>query len=103
MANLMKFSKAFSDKNRVKILKMLSEGDKNVGTVATKLTVEENLASHHLRVLYTLGLLKTKKKGREVYYRLHKPKIVKILRDLRENEFFREALTESLQEQKNSN
>lgn len=98
MANILKLSKAFSDKNRVKILTMLSEGDKNVGTVADKLNVEENLASHHLRVLFNLGLLKNDKKGRQVFYGLNKKKLVRILRDLKQNDFFREALTEALEE-----
>ena len=44
MANMLKLSKAFSDKNRVKILKMLTVGAQNVSTVADKLNVEENLA-----------------------------------------------------------
>lgn len=99
MANMLKLSKAFSDQNRVKILKMLSEGPKNVSTVADQLNVEENLASHHLRVLYSLGLLKNNKKGRQVYYDLNKAKIVKVLKDLKKNEFFREALLEAVQEE----
>jgi DNA-binding transcriptional ArsR family regulator len=45
-----KVSKALSDKNRIKILHFLSDGQKNVSDVADRLNVEENLASHHLRV-----------------------------------------------------
>lgn len=98
MANMLKLSKAFSDKNRVKILDMLTDGPKNVSSVADKLNVEENLASHHLRVLHSLGLLKNSKKGRQVFYDLNKPKIVTLLKDLKRNEFFREILTEALEE-----
>ena len=96
MADMLKLSKAFSDKNRVKILQMLSEGDMNVGSVADELNVEENLASHHLRVLYNLGLLKNEKKGREVYYSLNKKKVVTIMKDLQDNDFFREAMEEAI-------
>lgn len=96
MVNILKLSKAFSDQNRVKILKMLSDGEKNVGTVADKLNVEENLASHHLRVLYALGLLKNAKKGRQVYYSLNRTRIISVLRDLKQNEFFRDVLSEAL-------
>ena len=56
--NPQKVSKAFSDKNRIKILTFLSEGQRNVSQVADRLNVEENLASHHLRVLASLGFLK---------------------------------------------
>lgn len=98
MANMLKFSKAFSDKNRVKILNMLTDGAKNVSTVADKLNVEENLASHHLRVLYSLGLLKSQKKGRQVFYDLNKTKMVTLIKDLKQNEFFREVLMEAMVE-----
>jgi len=63
---LEKLSKALSDKNRLQILEFLSDGQRNVSDVADRLNVEENLASHHLRVLASLGFLKNDKKGREV-------------------------------------
>ncbi|MCA9302279.1 helix-turn-helix transcriptional regulator [Candidatus Nomurabacteria bacterium] len=92
----MRLSKAFADKNRVKILQMLSEGPLNVSTVADDLNVEENLASHHLRVLHSLGLLKNTKRGRQVFYSLNKAKMVSLIRDLREVPFFKEVLEEAL-------
>lgn len=98
MANMLKLSKAFSDKNRVKILKMLTDGAQNVSTVADKLNVEENLASHHLRVLFSLGLLRSQKKGRQVYYDLNRVKIVSFLKDLKQDAFFKEVLTEAMED-----
>ena len=77
---------------------MLSDGDRNVGEVAENLDVEENLASHHLRVLASLGFLSNNKKGREVYYRLNKKRFVTLIRDLRRNPAFREILMEALEE-----
>lgn len=99
MARVFRFSKALSDKNRVKILQMLTEGDKNVTSVADKLNVEENLASHHLRVLFTLGLLKSTKKGRQVFYGLNTSKITGLFRDLRKNPIFKEILLDSLKDE----
>lgn len=99
MANVLKISKAFSDQNRVKILKMLTEGPKNVSNVADKLNVEENLASHHLRVLHALGLLRNSKKGRQVFYDLNKARFVTLIKDLQKNDFFKEVLAEALEEQ----
>jgi ArsR family transcriptional regulator, arsenate/arsenite/antimonite-responsive transcriptional repressor len=98
MANIEKFSKAFSDKNRIKILDYLSSGQRNVSDIADKLNVEENLASHHLRVLAALGYLKNDKKGREVFYRLNETKFVALIRDLKRNPAFREILTKALKE-----
>ena len=93
-----KLSKALSDKNRLQILEFLSDGQRNVSDVADRLNVEENLASHHLRVLSSLGFLKNDKKGREVYYMLNETKIVALLRDLRRNSRFKSMLQESLKD-----
>jgi len=95
---LEKVSKALSDKNRLQILEFLSDGQRNVSDVADRLNVEENLASHHLRVLASLGFLKNDKKGREVYYMLNEAKIVALLRDLRRNSRFKSILQESLRD-----
>jgi len=97
MASMLKVSRALSDQNRIKILEMLSEKENNVGNVADNLDVEENLASHHLRVLASLGFLNSNKKGREVYYRLNKKRFVTLIKDLQRNPAFREILLEALE------
>lgn len=96
MVNILKVSKAMSDKNRIKILQMLSTGETKVGDVAEKLNVEENLASHHLRVLASVGFLKNSKKGREVYYSLNTKRLVSLFKDLSKNKAFNEILSEAL-------
>ncbi len=95
---LEKVSKALSDKNRLQILEFLSDGQRNVSDVADRLNVEENLASHHLRVLAALGFLKNDKKGREVFYMLNESKIVALLRDMRRNPKFKSIIQESLKD-----
>lgn len=93
-----KISKALSDDNRLKILKYLSDGQKNVTQVADKLNVEENLASHHLRTLAALGFLKNEKKGREVYYKINEIKFVNLIKDLKKSAAFRSILKEALRD-----
>ena len=95
---LEKIPKALSDKNRLQILEFLSDGQRNVSDVADRLNVEENLASHHLRVLASLGFLKNDKKGREVFYMLNESKIISILRDMRRNPRFKSIIKESLKD-----
>ena len=95
---LEKVSKALSDGNRLKIMRYLSDGQRNVSEVADKLNVEENLASHHLRVLASLGFLKNDKKGREVFYRLNETKFIALIKDLKKNPKFRELLIKALEE-----
>jgi len=92
-----KVSKAFSDQNRIKIVTFLSEGQQNVSQVAEELNVEENLASHHLRVLASLGFLKNDKKGREVFYRLNEIKFVNLIKNLKKNPAFKEILLKALE------
>ena len=77
-------------------MEMLSESDMKVGDVAEALNVEENLASHHLRVLASLGFLKNNKKGREVFYKINKARFVSLIRDLMRHDVFKEILSESL-------
>lgn len=96
MVNLLKISKAMSDQNRIKILQLLSEGESNVSNVAENLNVEENLASHHLRVLASLGFLKNKKKGREVFYKINKTKLTSVVKELHKNPVFKEIIDEAL-------
>jgi DNA-binding transcriptional ArsR family regulator len=93
-----KVSKAFSDENRIKIVGFLSEGPKNVSQVADKLNVEENLASHHLRVLAALGFLRNDKKGREVFYRINETKFISLIKDLKRNETFKDLLLKALED-----
>ena len=95
---LEKISKALSDKNRLQILEFLSDGQRNVSEVADRLNVEENLASHHLRVLAALGFLKNDKKGREVFYMLNESRIVALLKDMRRNPKFKSILVEALKD-----
>ncbi len=96
--NQERISKAFSDRNRLKILRYLSDGPQNVSAVADKLSVEENLASHHLRVLASLGFLKNKKKGREVFYDLNETKFISLLKDLKKNPAFKQILLKALED-----
>jgi len=93
-----KVSKAFSDDNRIRIIKYLGDGQKNVSQVADKLNVEENLASHHLRVLSSLGFLKNEKRGREVFYRLNETKFTSLIRDLHRSPAFRKILKQVIEE-----
>ncbi|KKS31020.1 hypothetical protein A2380_02310 [candidate division WWE3 bacterium RIFOXYB1_FULL_43_24] len=95
---LEKVSKALADKNRLKIIQYLSTGQRNVSEVADKLNVEENLASHHLRVLASLGFLKNDKKGREVYYRINETRFIALLKDLNRSRVFKEILLKALED-----
>jgi DNA-binding transcriptional ArsR family regulator len=97
-----KISKAISDKNRIKILNYLIKGPQNVSSVSEKIDIEENLASHHLRILANLNMIKGTKKGREVIYTINRPKIISLVKDLIKNPFINEIVQEVISEKKKS-
>jgi DNA-binding transcriptional ArsR family regulator len=67
---------AFGDTSRVRILSCLSDGERNVGSLAQALGISESAVSHHMRQLRHLRLVSSRKKGREVYYRVDDPHIL---------------------------
>jgi DNA-binding transcriptional ArsR family regulator len=61
---------AFSDTSRVRILSALMEREMNVGALAAAVGVSQSAVSHHLRGLRQLKLVRARRDGREVYYRV---------------------------------
>jgi DNA-binding transcriptional ArsR family regulator len=59
---------ALSDETRIKIVKLLSEDEKNVGGLAQRLESPQSTISHHLRVLKETGLVRAERRGRSIYY-----------------------------------
>jgi ArsR family transcriptional regulator len=61
---------ALGDETRIKIVKLLSEGEQNVEDLTRLLGVSQPTISHHLRVLRENGLVQSEKRGRSIYYSL---------------------------------
>jgi len=64
---------ALADETRLKIIKLLSEGEKSVDELVQAIGFAQSTTSHHLRVLKEAGLIKGEKRGRSVYYSLAQP------------------------------
>lgn len=62
--------RAFSDRTRLRILHLLSEGEMCVGDLVTVLRVPQPTASRHLAYLRKSGLVVTRKNGTWNYYQL---------------------------------
>ena len=60
--------KIIGDKNRLKILLYLMEGEKCVGDIAENINVSQSATSHQLRILKDANILKSKKDGNLIYY-----------------------------------
>jgi ArsR family transcriptional regulator len=71
---------ALSDPRRVQILASLMEGEQNVSSLAEIVGISESAASHHLRGLRLLRLVRARKAGRQVFYCLDDDHIAELLR-----------------------
>ena len=61
---------ALASPDRLRIIRLLREGPRNVGEVASGLGIAVVNASHHLNVLLDAGLVCNRKDGRHVVYSL---------------------------------
>lgn len=68
-----KFFKALADVTRLRILGLLSIREMCVCEIMVALDLTQPTASHHLRILENVGLIKDRKKGKWVFYALTEP------------------------------
>jgi ArsR family transcriptional regulator len=96
MQALEKISKSLAEKNRLLIIDLLFKESLKVSEVAEELEIEENLASHHLRVLNKNGLVKSVKKGREVFYSINRNKFMSVIKQLIKKPYIKEMVKEAI-------
>jgi len=77
-----RFFKAFADEIRLRILSLLASREMCVCEVMVALDLTQPTASHHLRILETVGLVKHRKEGKWVFYRLSNPLQIKNMLEL---------------------
>ena len=73
---------ALADPARQDLVQLLAREELNVGDVSSRVTLSRPTVSHHLLILKRAGLVRTRKQGREIYYRLNKAPIVNTLQGL---------------------
>jgi ArsR family transcriptional regulator len=76
LSQMVEFLKIISEKNRLKILCLLREGEKCVCDIGRYLDLPQNLVSHHLKVLKDFDLVSLKREGLKIKYSINK-KVVK--------------------------
>lgn len=72
-----RFFKALADEIRLRILSLLVTREMCVCEVMVALDLTQPTASHHLGILETVGLVKHRKEGKWVFYRLSDPSRIK--------------------------
>ena len=73
---------ALADPMRQDLVQILARSELNVGDIAERVTLSRPTVSHHLNILRRAGLVRVRKQGREMYYRLNKDRIVGTLQRL---------------------
>ena len=74
------FFKVFGDPTRLRILFVLWENEEcNVGTISEKVKMSQSAVSQQLKILRSSRLVKFRKDGRSILYRLSDEHITKIL------------------------
>ena len=63
--------KALADPHRRKILKLLRQGDMNVGEILSHFAMTGASLNHHLTILRHAGLVLSEKKGQHITYSLN--------------------------------
>ena len=67
---------AMGDATRLKILELLKKEELCVSDICKRFDITQPSVSHHLDVLKRAGLVKSDKRGREVYYSFDREAII---------------------------
>lgn len=75
-AHVAELFRAFSDTSRVRILSAILDREMNVSQLAELVGVTESAVSHHMRGLRQMHLVKARRDGKEVFYRVEDAHII---------------------------
>ena len=62
--------RSLADGTRLRLLMLLSEGEANVGGLSARTGLPQPTVSHHLGLLRTAGVVRTRRQGKSVFYGL---------------------------------
>ncbi len=79
MKQSLKIFKALCDETRLKIVELLLKGEKCVCEIVPFTKRTQSTVSIQLSKLEALGIVKSRREGKSVYYRVSNPKVRKIL------------------------
>ncbi len=74
-----RFLRCIGEPTRLRIIKMLADGDKCVGEIVKGTNKEQSLISHHLRALKKCNIVVARQKAQKIYYRLADPKLAELV------------------------
>ena len=82
--------KVFSNSTRLEILNLLRDKELSVTELIKKTKLSQTNISQHLSIMKSKGIVVSNRKGKNIYYKLTNPKIIKAF------DIIRDVLTEKL-------
>jgi len=76
-----RFLRCIGEPTRLQLLKLLAEGEKCVGELASILNKEQSLISHHLRAFKECNIVKDRQEAQKVYYKLTNVRLARLIID----------------------
>lgn len=70
------FCKIFANPNRLKILHVLSDGERSVGEMSEEIGISQPTVSQHLRKMLDRGVVVREERGMRNFYSISDPRIV---------------------------
>ncbi len=76
---LAKYFRALGDPTRLRVLELLSDGERSVGELVTALGLPQPKVSNHLACLRWCGYVRTRRAHRTIHYRLADDRVQEIV------------------------
>jgi len=73
--NTVEFAKAIADETRQKIMMLCCCDEICVNDLVEKLDVSQPTVSHHLKILKAAGLVRSERKGKQIFYSLNQSRL----------------------------
>ena len=74
-SDCIEFCKILADPTRQQILQLLLEKERSVNEIVASFSLSQPTISHHLEVLTRMGLLSSRKDGKQIYYQTDKKQV----------------------------
>ncbi len=76
--------RVLADNTRQEIIMLLAHGEKELcaNDIANNFTLTRPTVSHHLNLMKRLGVLNSRKDGKEIYYSLNKTYVISLLKSI---------------------
>jgi len=76
-----RFLRCIGEPTRLRILNLLTRGERCVGELTSVLNKEQSLISHHLRALKECNIVKERQEAQKVYYKLTDARLARLIID----------------------